>query len=69
MVDYYPEIKACGALSAPTTAPALFYAPAAYETFIFALTAYQAYKDASIFTSSNASPFLIVIYRGENRPS
>lgn len=62
-VDYFPQIKACGALEASPTFPAMFYAPAAYELLIFALTAHQAYKDASVITDSSSAPFLIVLYR------
>jgi hypothetical protein len=48
--------------------PALFYAPAAYEFFIFAFTAFRAYKHASIiriktFNGKGRAPFLIVLYR------
>ena len=71
-VDYFPQIKACGALEASPTFPAMFYAPAAYELLIFALTAHQAYKDASIITDvgvgkgsgcRSSAPFLVVLYR------
>jgi hypothetical protein len=48
--------------------PAMFYAPVAFEFFIFALTAYRAYQDASIFKhqlngGQGSAPFLIVLYR------
>ncbi|PVF95468.1 hypothetical protein CPB86DRAFT_817195 [Serendipita vermifera] len=67
-VDYFSLLKVCGALKASPTFPALFYAPAAYEFFIFAFTAYRAYKDASIIrirtkSGSNTTPFLVILYR------
>lgn len=66
-VDYFAQVKACGALEASPIFPAIFYAPAAYELLIFALTAHQAYSDASIITDSNSAPFFIALYRGEPR--
>jgi hypothetical protein len=46
----------------------MFYAPAAFELFIFAFTAYRAYKDASLLrvrgrNGSTTTPFLSVLYR------
>ncbi|PVF95469.1 hypothetical protein CPB86DRAFT_738754 [Serendipita vermifera] len=67
-VDYFPLFKACGALEASPVFPAMFYGPAAFEFFIFALTAYRAYEDANIFKhqlngGKGGAPFLIVLYR------
>jgi len=64
-ISYFAEIKACGALQTAPTFPAVFYAPAAYELLIFALTAHRAYRDASLITGSHAAPILIVLYRGK----
>jgi hypothetical protein len=44
----------------------MFYAPAAYEAFLFATTAYKAYQDASLLSHGVTAPFLIVLYRGAN---
>ncbi|KIM32533.1 hypothetical protein M408DRAFT_20802 [Serendipita vermifera MAFF 305830] len=62
-IDYYDIVGLCGALHAAPTFPAMFYAPAAYEAFLFVTTAYRAYQDAAIFSSSTTAPFLIMLYR------
>lgn len=59
-VAYFEILNACGATEASHTFPALFYAPAAYEVFIFALTAWRAYQDASLISGA---PFMRVLYR------
>lgn len=47
----------------PITMPAIFFAPAAYEAFIFALTAYRAWKDSAKMSNPGGTPFLTLLYR------
>jgi hypothetical protein len=65
-IDYFDLVGLCGALHAAPTFPAMFYAPAAYEAFLFITTAYKAYQDASVFSNGTTTPFVIVLYRGES---
>ncbi|KAG8792301.1 hypothetical protein FRC17_008617 [Serendipita sp. 399] len=46
--------------------PAIFYAPAAFEAFVFALTAFRAWKDAQILAGPSSAPFLLILYRAKN---
>ncbi|KIM30755.1 hypothetical protein M408DRAFT_327746 [Serendipita vermifera MAFF 305830] len=59
---YSDLVRVCGATTSSATFKAIFYAPAAFEFFVFALTAYRAWIDAKIITGESA-PFLIVLYR------
>lgn len=43
---------------------AVFYAPSAYEAFVFALTALSAIKDSKILSGASSAPFLVMLYRG-----
>ncbi|KAG8823995.1 hypothetical protein FRC17_009203 [Serendipita sp. 399] len=61
---YYADaVKSCaaGAQSVHSMA-AVFYAPAAFEAFVFSMTAYSAVIDSKVITGTSA-PFLIVLYR------
>ncbi|KAG8812157.1 hypothetical protein FRC17_002167, partial [Serendipita sp. 399] len=61
---YYADaVKSCaaGAQSVHSMA-AVFYAPAAFEAFVFSMTAYSAVIDSKVITGASA-PFLIVLYR------
>ncbi|KAG8775730.1 hypothetical protein FRC15_000360 [Serendipita sp. 397] len=63
-IHYSEVVKSCQATAHSRTMAAVFYAPAAFETFVFGMTAYSAMKDARIITG-NSAPFLIVLYRDE----
>ncbi|PVF92629.1 hypothetical protein CPB86DRAFT_829869 [Serendipita vermifera] len=47
----------------PFIIPAIFFAPAAFETFIFGLTAYRAWRDQFLLSSPCAAPFMTLLYR------
>ncbi|KIM25276.1 hypothetical protein M408DRAFT_26272 [Serendipita vermifera MAFF 305830] len=60
---FYSELfKSCIALGTSPLLPPVWYAPVAYETFIFSLTAYRAWRDAKLITGESA-PFLVLFYR------
>jgi hypothetical protein len=42
----------------------VFYAPSAFEFFVFSLTAFRAWHDAKLFTGASSAPFLVILYRG-----
>lgn len=60
---YSPQVGVCGATTSSATFKAIFYAPAAFEFFVFALTAWRAWNDAKVITGVNSAPFLIILYR------
>ncbi|KAG8806382.1 hypothetical protein FRC17_005054 [Serendipita sp. 399] len=68
MVTYHDEIyysipvKSCATDAHSATMAAIFYAPAAFEAFVFAMTVYSAAKDSKVISGS-AAPFLTVLYR------
>jgi hypothetical protein len=49
--------------------PAIWYAPAAFETFVFSLTAYRAWGDAALITGTPSAPLLVLLYRGTFSPA
>lgn len=60
---FYSELfKSCIALGTSPLLPPVWYAPVAYETFLFSLTAYRAWRDAKLITGESA-PFLVLFYR------
>ncbi|KIM30757.1 hypothetical protein M408DRAFT_21604 [Serendipita vermifera MAFF 305830] len=59
---YSDLVGVCGATTSSATFKAIFYAPAAFEFFVFALTAWRAWIDAKFITGESA-PFLIILYR------
>ncbi|KIM30759.1 hypothetical protein M408DRAFT_21605 [Serendipita vermifera MAFF 305830] len=59
---YSDKVKVCAATTSSATFKAIFYAPAAFEFFVFTLTAYRAWLDAKVITS-NSAPFLLILYR------
>ena len=61
---YSTLIGICATNATSSTFPAIFYAPLAFEVFVFALTAFRAVQDAKILTGSGSAPFLLVLYRG-----
>ncbi|KAG8810297.1 hypothetical protein FRC17_002989, partial [Serendipita sp. 399] len=61
-IHYSEIVKSCQAAAHSPTISAVFYAPAAFETFVFGMTAYSAMKDAQVITGKSA-PFLVVLYR------
>lgn len=62
-IFYSTMFQTCGSMSSSKLMPAMFYAPAGFETFIFVLTAYRAWRDARLLTGPGATPFLFVLYR------
>ncbi|PVF99597.1 hypothetical protein CPB86DRAFT_730969 [Serendipita vermifera] len=50
-------------MNMPITMPAIFFAPASYEAFIFGLTTYRAWKDSAAISTSGGTPFLTLLYR------
>jgi hypothetical protein len=63
-VFYSDLVHVCTSLGKSSTMPAIFYAPAAFEAFVFIMTAYRAVKDAKLITGAGRAPFLTVLYRG-----
>ncbi|KAG8812712.1 hypothetical protein FRC17_001885 [Serendipita sp. 399] len=61
-IHYSEVVKSCQAAAHSPTISAVFYAPAAFETFVFGMTAYSAMKDARVITGKSA-PFLVILYR------
>ncbi|KAG8797296.1 hypothetical protein FRB91_011973 [Serendipita sp. 411] len=61
-IHYIPAVKSCAATGHSPTMAAIFYAPAAFESFVFGMTAYSAIKDSRVITGQSA-PFLVVLYR------
>jgi len=55
----------CAALGTFKTLPSIFYAPAAFEFFIFALTAYRGLQDSKVIAGFGSAPFLMALYRGQ----
>jgi hypothetical protein len=61
---FYSEIlKVCATHETSNSFPAVFYGPAAFEFFIFALTAWRGVQDAHIITGTGSAPFLMTLYR------
>ncbi|KIM30753.1 hypothetical protein M408DRAFT_327745 [Serendipita vermifera MAFF 305830] len=60
---YSTQIGVCGTTADSETFKAIFYAPAAFEFFVFALTAWRAWNDAKVITGANSAPFLLILYR------
>ncbi|KAG8845006.1 hypothetical protein FRC20_003328 [Serendipita sp. 405] len=61
---FYSDIlRICASLEISPTMPAIFYAPAAFELFVFALTAFRAWKDARMLAGPSSAPFLLILYR------
>ncbi|KAG8808238.1 hypothetical protein FRC18_005141 [Serendipita sp. 400] len=61
-IYYAAPVKSCAADAHSPTMAAIFYAPAAFETFVFFMTVYSAARDSKVITGSSA-PFLTVLYR------
>ena len=61
---YSTILGVCAALQPSKTFPAIFYAPAFFEAFVFALTAYRGFQDAKMIAGTETAPFLKVFYRG-----
>ncbi|KIM25273.1 hypothetical protein M408DRAFT_74460, partial [Serendipita vermifera MAFF 305830] len=59
---YSPALKSCVTLGASPLLPPIWYAPVAYETFIFSLTVYRAWHDSKVISGQTA-PFLVLFYR------
>ncbi|KAG8812713.1 hypothetical protein FRC17_001886, partial [Serendipita sp. 399] len=60
---YYSElVKGCQATVHLSSIAAVFYAPAAFETFVFGMTVYSAIQDSQFITGAFA-PFLVMLYR------
>ncbi|KAG8809280.1 hypothetical protein FRC17_003517 [Serendipita sp. 399] len=62
-IFYSDKLRVCASLAKSATMPAIFYAPAAFEAFVFALTAFRAWKDAQILAGPSSAPFLLILYR------
>ncbi|KAG9052960.1 hypothetical protein FS842_008974 [Serendipita sp. 407] len=61
---FYSDIlRICASVEISPTMPAIFYAPAAFELFVFALTAFRAWKDARMLAGPSSAPFLLILYR------
>jgi hypothetical protein len=65
---YNGDIKLCTSTEHSKSMSAIFYAPSAYEVFVFALTALRAIKDSKIISGSSSAPFLVMLYRGSCLP-
>ncbi|KAG8799849.1 hypothetical protein FRC17_007025, partial [Serendipita sp. 399] len=61
-IYYIDALKTCATEGHSPTMAAIFYAPAAFETFVFGMTAYSALKDSKVITGRSA-PFLTILYR------
>ncbi|KIM25279.1 hypothetical protein M408DRAFT_26275 [Serendipita vermifera MAFF 305830] len=59
---YSEPFKSCISLGTSPLLPPIWYAPLAYETFLFGLTAYRAWYDASVI-SGKRTPVLALFYR------
>ncbi|KIM25281.1 hypothetical protein M408DRAFT_331232 [Serendipita vermifera MAFF 305830] len=60
---YYSDlVHVCTTLGTTHLVAPVWYAPLAYEVFIFSLTAYHAWRDAKVI-SGDSTPFLVVFYR------
>ncbi|KIM20834.1 hypothetical protein M408DRAFT_123034 [Serendipita vermifera MAFF 305830] len=59
---YSDALKSCISLGQTNLLPPIWYAPLAYEVFVFSLTAYRAYYDAKLISANN-TPFLVLFYR------
>lgn len=59
---YSEPFKSCVALGTSALLPPIWYAPVAYETFLFGLTAYRAWVDAKVISGQSA-PVLVLFYR------
>lgn len=62
-IYYNGAVRVCATTAVSKTMPAIFYAPMAFETFIFSLTAWSAWKDAKLVLGPSSTPFLTVLYR------
>lgn len=62
-VFYDASVGVCTSNGKSNTIPAIFYAPSAFEAFVFALTVYRAMKDAKLLSGAARAPFLTVLYR------
>lgn len=65
---YDKHVRTCGSLGHSAMMPAIFYAPAAYEFTIFALTAWRAWQDNKLSSNvlhlrASSTPFLTMLYR------
>jgi hypothetical protein len=65
---YFELLGVCGTRQSSNSFPAVFYGPAAFEFFVFALTVWRGVQDARIITGTGGAPFLAVLYRGEHPP-
>jgi hypothetical protein len=62
---YYSDLlNVCATSATSKTISAIFYAPSAFELFVFSLTAFRAWKDARLLTGASSAPFLVILYRG-----
>lgn len=66
-IFYSDIVHTCAVSVSSTTLSAVFYAPAAFELFLFSLTAYSVLKDArlvmAVGVGGSSTPFLTVFYR------
>lgn len=62
-IYYSQEVRSCTAVWASKPVAAIFYAPMAFETFLFSLTVWSAWRDTKGMLGSSSTPFLIVFYR------
>lgn len=60
--SYSELVKSCVSLGTTPLMLPIWYAPLAYEAFLFSLTAYRAWYDAKVISGENA-PFLVLFYR------
>lgn len=62
---FYSELlHVCVSLGTTTSAAPVWYAPLEFETFIFSLTAYRAWRDAKMISRPSRAPLLVLFYRG-----
>ncbi|KIM20829.1 hypothetical protein M408DRAFT_123015 [Serendipita vermifera MAFF 305830] len=62
-IFYSDKLHVCGSLGKTQLMPAIWYSPAAFEIFVFSMTAYRAWQDASLISSPSKTPFLTMVYR------
>ena len=62
---YSDLLHICASLGTTQLAAPIWYAPAAFETFIFGLTAYRAWHDAKVISGPASAPLLVLFYRGK----
>ncbi|KAG8823996.1 hypothetical protein FRC17_009204, partial [Serendipita sp. 399] len=61
-IYYVAAVKTCATEAHSSTMAAIFYAPAAFESFVFGMTAYSAVRTSKVINGRSA-PFLTVLYR------